>query len=562
MRRFFILLGTIIIVGPGQAQQRTEVELQQIAAERLGMTTRSAASTVRELQRNDQIAVWGNDGGFVVMACNKKYDAVKGYSYTMFDADNLPCGLKWWMEATTRALSDGSARKVSERTRASYSAVEPFITTAWDQGKPYNYKCPKEKLTSADRCLTGCVATAMAQAMRYYKYPASPNKTQATYYVGEKKKTATISASTVYDWAHMKDGYSEYDLQLSPAVEAVGTLMRDAGYASGMHYTTDGSGTNDFLMTLAMAQTFNYDSLALRRYDRQFYLDDEWQQIIYSALAKRQPVLFGGSTKDDDGHEFLLCGLDSEGKVYVNWGWSGDGNGYYDMDAPRYHSYSFSEYQSAVVGMKAQETSDKQDSYESIWISDSINYIVPDEPDTLYLQTTILYNYSLLDFNGSVDVTLVNKKNPALVHYLNLFCTEEKEIGTIGAFYGFYFIEEDEDADTYQVDTIAVGGLRNVPAGIYRMYLTSNEVRDTERQIVRVPGGTQYATLKKLEDGRILVSNDDVADIDPTGIVNEKTTMRNERLADGKVYGLSGQRMDGLKRHGIRIERGRKIIYK
>ena len=48
--------------------------------------------------------------------------------------------------------------------------VKPLLTTRWEQGSPYNNNCPVAP-SSSNHCLTGCVATAMAQVMRFYQYP-------------------------------------------------------------------------------------------------------------------------------------------------------------------------------------------------------------------------------------------------------------------------------------------------------------------------------------------------------------------------------------------------------
>ena len=558
MRTLFFILG-ILAINTASAQQRTEAELRDIAAERLGMTTRSAASTIRLQKQDSQIAVYGNDDAFVVMARDSRHRPVLGYSYTKYDESNMPCGMKWWMEQAAKALAKAPTDESTTPEKAEYSVVAPFVNTLWNQTRPYNYSCPKEKLSDKDRCPTGCVATTMAQAMKYFGYPSSTDRTNVTYTVGSTEKNETMNATT-YNWSSMKNSYRISELQISSEVKAVSQIMYNAGRAAAMQYTAEGSGTNDYLMALALTQVFKYDSLALHRYDRMFFNDKEWSSIIYSTLERKQPVLLGGSTVDEEGHEFLLCGVDADGLVYVNWGWGGEGDGYFDMMTPRYYSYTFSEYQSAVVGMRAQQTPDGQDKYQSMWVSDSINYMTAPDPDLLLMQTTEMYNYSLLDFNGSLDLTLQDKNNPAIVKHLNIFSTRMDGIGTIGSLYGFYFVEEDEGDDgdaIYHVDTIAVEGLRNVPAGIYRMYLTSNEDRDTERQAVRVPGGVQYATLKKLKDGTVLVSNDDVADIDVTYIRGRHD---NNTASGERTYTVGGRQVNTHHPSLITIENGRKYI--
>lgn len=55
----------------------------------------------------------------------------------------------------------------------------------WNQGDPYNALCPVITSTGK-RTVTGCVATAMAQVMMYYNYPASGQG--ATSYTSETHK--------------------------------------------------------------------------------------------------------------------------------------------------------------------------------------------------------------------------------------------------------------------------------------------------------------------------------------------------------------------------------------
>ena len=560
------------------AQFRSDTEMRNAAERILGHNTTRSSTGTQLLRSDDALAVYGNDRGFVVTARDKRQRAVIGYSFTKFDEATLPCGLRWWLNASNKALKENtngtSTRLMAPLQRASYSVVEPFITTIWNQDRPYNYECPKVESTGLN-CMTGCVATALAQAMYYYKYPEGA-KFKATYYVDSEEKTKSVNST--YKWASMKDNYASTEKRLDESVKAVGTLMRDCGYASEMDYSANGSSAYEYVMAPAIYQVFQYDSLALRYFNREYYSDDEWYDIVYTALENRQPVLFGGSTENYEGHEFLLCGINSDGLVYVNWGWGGNGDGYFDMNAPRYYSKPFSQGQSVIVGMRPQKTPDNQDYYQSMWVADSINFIVSDNPDTLWIQTPYLFNYSLLQFDGTVDVTLVDKSNHTAIRHLTVYDTNreptihvreneynmadnedeedgEEDNGPIGPFYGYIFKEDVKDVEEEIIDTICVGGLRDVPEGIYSMYLTSFEKRDSERQRVRVPGSQQIATLKKQADGKILVSNDDVDDI--TATLNSPM---NGRKCSTNVYSLSGHLFTRPVQRGVYIVNGRKII--
>lgn len=58
-----------------------------------------------------------------------------------------------------------TASQAQGNTRSTMSSVSPLLTTTWDQSPYYNDSCPGGSVT-------GCVATAMAQIMKYWSYPA------------------------------------------------------------------------------------------------------------------------------------------------------------------------------------------------------------------------------------------------------------------------------------------------------------------------------------------------------------------------------------------------------
>ena len=547
MRKSILCL--IILLGAASglyAQRNSASEIKRIAMRQL------ASSDVELLEGNKHLSVYGNEKGFVIINNHNQERPVIGYSTTVYNKERLPEGLKWWMKVAETTAQRQETDLQSTTRKAGIKAVEPFITTKWDQEKPYYYMCPK---SNNAYCPTGCVATTLAQAMNYYQYPASAQG-EGAYTLNEKRYTKKINST--YDWVNMSDTYKETDLRFSTSVQAVATLMRDCGYAVHMSYSERASGTSDLYMALALKEVFQYDSLSIKYYDRTFYTDEEWTDMVYASLEKESPVMYAGADEDgDNAHEFLLCGIDADGLVYVNWGWGGSGDGYYDLDMLKYFSYEFNNYQSMVIGMKPQKTPDATDKFESMWIAGRYDFSVEDE-NTLQLSLSSLYNYSVLDFNGTIDLTLVNKANKSDVTYLNLLDTrEDDEDGTVFAFWGYYFIDE----ETMGIEPIYIDGLKDLAPGIYRMYLTSKEERDSKRQPVRNPGGIQYATLKKLSNGKILVSNDDVDDIS-TGIPSVRTAPTGRQK--GFVYNLRGQRIGtdtGNMPKGIYIMNGKKTVH-
>lgn len=133
--------------------------------------------------------------GFVIVSGDDRTEPILGYSDKgEITEKNMPENLKYWLECyeiQMKSLDQAKAAGSRGTTRtASKTAVAPLIQAHWDQGAPYNYMCPsvinvtqggenkvayidygKPGYDANNRCITGCVATAMAQVMYYWKWP-------------------------------------------------------------------------------------------------------------------------------------------------------------------------------------------------------------------------------------------------------------------------------------------------------------------------------------------------------------------------------------------------------
>ena len=81
------------------------------------------------------------------------------------------------------------------------------------------------------------------------------------------------------------------------------------------------------------------------------YSAEEWMDIIFEQLGNYVPLVYGGSDEDYSGHEFVLHGYDKEGLVYINWGWNGSEDGFYDLSSLLlfWGLYNFNYYQDMVL---------------------------------------------------------------------------------------------------------------------------------------------------------------------------------------------------------------------
>jgi hypothetical protein len=67
------------------------------------------------------------------------------------------------------------------KERAAPGSMSLALTTKWGQNDPYKRQCPQLP-TSGFNCSVGCVATAMAQIMNYWKWPPSGNGSETWFY--------------------------------------------------------------------------------------------------------------------------------------------------------------------------------------------------------------------------------------------------------------------------------------------------------------------------------------------------------------------------------------------
>ena len=313
-----------------------------------------------------KLRIYGyDDGGFAVVTSDDRFESVIGYSTSSY-TDSIPCGLNWWLEAVDKNMRSLEAPTYKKaKTRASSSGAGPLLTTIWGQDRPFNDNCTFTNGNDFYQCVTGCVATAMAQVMNYYKYPErgiGSNSYDITY---NKSFTITFSedfSQSVYDWANMLDDYKSYyysNIQDSKT-KAVAKLMKDCGVSVNMRYSdaSHGSGSNVRRVENALKTYFHYDE-ATKYYNRYYYEKSEWLNLIYDALDNGRPIVFSGQVSDNlgaGGHAFVIHGYDSSGKVLVNWGWDGWYDGYFDIDLLNPDDHNFSYQQCMVIAIPANNT--------------------------------------------------------------------------------------------------------------------------------------------------------------------------------------------------------------
>ena len=372
-----LMLSTMTV----QAERVTESDAALVADHFMNATSASSGNQApakrMKMQKTAtapeaQYYIYENaDGeGWVIIAANDVVRPILAYSETgHFRTDNMPSNVRGWLQSytkqiqhvarhTTDAPTDvkrqwAKLRKGTRQTKATV-VVSPLIKTGWDQGSPYWNLCPNK---GTSQCVTGCVATAMAQVMNYWKWPRQGT---GSHTIPETSYSANFGETT-YDWSHMLNTYSGG--ATSTQKTAVATLMYHCGVAVDMNYgTTQEGGSGAYTIDYngyyskygimcaetALTQFFGYNSQTVKGYPRDGYsylglkkwTKDEWIAMLKEELDAARPIMYAGVGCDDPddsntcyGHSFVCDGYDSDDYFHFNFGWSNWCDGYYEVDA-------------------------------------------------------------------------------------------------------------------------------------------------------------------------------------------------------------------------------------
>ena len=286
--------------------------------------------------------VFPHDGncGYTIVSGDDRMPEIVGYSTTdTYSEENMPDGMKHLMqayEAMATALANGDAK--AERCLAEKEAlaadstyrqprVAPLLAdVAWGQSEPYNNLCPM--YDGQRRTVTGCVATAMAQLMMYYKYPQTLKSDIPAYKTDScQLDIPLVSAGERYDWDNMLPQYSGSAYTAEQA-NAVAKLMYHCGLSAKADY---GPSTGARCRPNVLVKYWGYDPDVIRHLYRERFSLREWTAILDAELQASRPVYYTGCSTTSASHAFLCDGADGNGLYHINWGWSGWSNGYFDI---------------------------------------------------------------------------------------------------------------------------------------------------------------------------------------------------------------------------------------
>lgn len=380
-----------------------------------------------------EVYLYNTTTGFVIVSGDDAAIPVIAYSTEgSLQPTNLPDGFIKWMDKVKREINFIRENHLvaDEEIKAQWddlnnnrfntsltNAVNPLIATKWDQSPYYNALCPYDN-TQGDRTVTGCVATAMAQIMKYYNYPAQGTGSHSYNHSRYGTLSANFGAAT-YSWTSMPNS-------ISSSNSAIATLMYHCGVSVDMDYNVGsqgGSGAYTSALPGSYKNYFGYQA-TVQRVTRSSYSDANWIALMKAELDAARPIQYAGSGTHG-GHSFVMDGYDNSNNFHFNWGWSGSSDGYFAINALNPGSLGtgggaggFNNYQDAIIGIKPPagggggggggSTSDMR-LYSSIVVNPN-----PIQYNTGFNVTVNVANYgttSASNFTGDYTAAIFNSSN-------------------------------------------------------------------------------------------------------------------------------------------------------
>ncbi|MDY6302249.1 MAG: C10 family peptidase [Bacteroidales bacterium] len=382
MRKLFLLvtlLVTVIQVSAADvslatAQAKAVNYLQNMAKDKRLAALPANGVKLLHIESNSTRAaqavyyIFNSDRGFVIVSGDDRAQTILAHGDRPLDLKRMPDNMKFWLSTYKKQLEYLQAHpglavdqpKLSRNLNA--GKVEPLLTAEWDQSAPYYNHCPTY---NGSLCLTGCPATSLSMVFYYWKYPTDPTPEVEGYTNNSYGFQVEPLPSITFDWDNMLDKYT--GSYTTAQADAVAWLMRYVGQEEQMDYTPSASGAmgEDILRAVKF---FGYDEeMAHLEYKTRtddygtdtatYYNDDEWAALLQNELYEGRPVVYCGYDYSSwygwSGHAFNVDGYNpSDNTYHVNWGWSGDGNGDFVLNAFSSGGMTFDIEQQMIMGIQ------------------------------------------------------------------------------------------------------------------------------------------------------------------------------------------------------------------
>jgi hypothetical protein len=345
MKRFTMTMALLLAVAMPMMAERVTPETARKVATTFLQNNGAKTTQMAELSKSvgfDNLYIFTTESSFVVMSADDCVKPILGYSFDgKFEVEGMPENVRGWLKGyndgiqyiiennikpttfvknTWNDLANGK-EGISKAT----PIVNPMVQTQWNQGSPYNNLCPT---ISNERTVTGCVATAMAQVMKYWNHPTTGTSSHS-YQWNSQTLSANFGA-TNYDWSNMTNTYNSNSTNTQK--NAVATLMYHCGVSIEMNYGINASGASTYSVMSALQTYFSY-APCMQYKSKDDYDDEVWISMLKNELNDGRPLQYRGSDAGGGGgHSFVCDGYDSDDYLHFNWGWGGYCDGFYDVN--------------------------------------------------------------------------------------------------------------------------------------------------------------------------------------------------------------------------------------
>ncbi|NOY79162.1 MAG: T9SS type A sorting domain-containing protein [Calditrichaeota bacterium] len=205
----------------------------------------------------------------------------------------------------------------------------PYVTSKWGQGRVNGDDV--FNLYTPNHWPAGCVATALAQILYYYRWPL----TGTGKHLYNEDDAGTLSADfsrTRYDWKNMLPDYQTAGASLVQR-RAAGWLTFQCAVSVDMDFEETGSTASTRNVASALKLYFRSSG----NYEKSTS-PDFWDHLKEN-MRIAQPAQLAISTASGLGHSVVADGyFDHNGYYHLNMGWLGKNNSWYDLAGSFYVS--------------------------------------------------------------------------------------------------------------------------------------------------------------------------------------------------------------------------------
>ena len=392
MNRFYtlvLILGLAVMTGTVRAESIGEnlarsiaegfMASQQMPATSLKLAQKRAALNTRSGEKAAYYVFNGASAqsGYVIVAGDDRAPAVLGYSDKgTFDTADIPEAMQELLDSYAEQIEALDNGAEAAPLMSTGPAIRPLLSCVWSQKSPFNRLMP---FVNGNRSVAGCVASAAAQIMYYWRWPARPTATIPAYTTSTYGIYMPALEPVNFEWSLMQDSYLTSDTTSAESLAAA-TLMLYCAQSVEMDYKDITAGATTTYLPLALSSYFGYKASA-HTLSRMNYTTEEWIEVIYNELAASRPLIYSGN-KASGGHAFVCDGYDGNGMFHINWGWNSQSNGYFLLN---------------VLNPDIQGTGSASGGYGYIYGQAAIIGIEPGEGNVEFALTS-----SHVDLNGGI----------------------------------------------------------------------------------------------------------------------------------------------------------------